>query len=393
MENSSSILNDLHRRYLVNNLSAEETEQFFALIREPGNEALLKEYMDAHWDAQFDGISRKTAKTKVLPVWFRVVAAAMVLLVMSGVIYQLTKKKPASHELSQKERFKNDVQPGTDKAMLKLADGSVIMLDSTANGKLAIHGQQQITNKDGALYYNKISSGNSGVLYNDVITPAGGQYKLTLADGTKVWLDALSSIHFPTSFPGERREVEITGQVYFEVAPRVARGLPAGRDEGRMVKTPFIVKIKNRSGNDMGIVEVLGTHFNINAYDNEAGTKTTLAEGAVRITQKSKTLLLQPGQQAFTDEQGNLQLLTNPDMQETLAWKDGLFYYNGANIETIMKQISRWYGVEVVYKDQVKETFVAEIPRYVPLSTLLALLELTRQVHFKIEGKTITVTQ
>lgn len=384
MENTNPNLNDLHRRYLANTLSEEETILFFTLIREPGNEALLKELMDAHWDAQFDDIEYAPPKKRVIFTWFRVAAAAVVLLLLSGVLYQLVKKQSPPKLLSQAERFKNDVQPGASTAILKLADGSVINLDSAANHKLVKQGQQQITNKDGALYYKTIADGNSEVLYNDVITPAGGQYKLTLADGTKVWLDALSSIHYPTSFPGTTREVEITGQVYFEVM-----SLTPTEKKGKM---PFIVKIKTPSGNG-GQVEVVGTHFNINAYSETAGIKTSLAEGSVRVVQKNTTLVLQPGQQAVGDKQGSLQLVLQPDMKETLAWKDGLIYYNGADIETIMKGISRWYGVEVVFKDPIKEKFVVDIPRTVPLSTVLSLLELTQQVHFKIDNKTITVMQ
>lgn len=391
MENFQHDLIDLHRRYLANTLTQEETELFFSLIREPENEALLKELMDARWDTQFEGIAYSPTKTNILLLWLRTMAAAIVLVLLSGIVYQLFKKTNPPAVLSQKERFKNDVQPGTDKAILKLADGSIITLDSSAKGELAIQGRQEITGKDGALYYNKMASGIDSVLYNEVITPAGGQYRLILADGTKVWLDALSSIHFPISFPGAIREVEITGQVYFEVAPSHSPG-------GGEKKQPFIVHIIPSKGGKAagGQVEVLGTHFNINAFDDES-IKTTLVEGKVKVSSmiNSKWAMLNPGQQAIFGQSGKSPdiMIQTPDMQEVLAWKDGLFYYNGADIETIMQQVSRWYGVQVYYKDVPKEKFVAEIPRTVPLSTLLSLLELTKQVHFKIEGKTITVMQ
>jgi ferric-dicitrate binding protein FerR (iron transport regulator) len=141
------------------------------------------------------------------------------------------------------------------------------------------------------------------------------------------------------------------------------------------------------------VIEVLGTHFNVNAYDNEDAVKTTLSEGAVKVASGNDFMLLQPGQQAQQDRTGHLKLIANPDMEETFAWKDGVFRFNGAGIATIMKQAARWYGVEVVYKDKIDETFVAEIPRNVNLSKLLELLELTKQVHFNIEGKAVTVTR
>lgn len=150
---------------------------------------------------------------------------------------------------------------------------------------------------------------------------------------------------------------------------------------------PFKVKTGEQT------IEVLGTHFNVNAYDNENTVKTTLAEGKVKVTDKDKTMLLQPGQQAQNNRNGNLSLISHPDMEETLAWKDGLFRFNGTDIETIMRQVARWYNVEVIYKDKISEQFVAEIPRSVKVSKLLELLELTKQVHFIINNRTITVTR
>jgi ferric-dicitrate binding protein FerR (iron transport regulator) len=305
----------------------------------------------------------------------RTAAAAILLFTLAGTAYiWVNKKKSSPGTLSQAQRFKNDVQPGGNKALLKLSNGSTIVLDDAANGSLAIEGNTHVIKKDGAVLYDAgapIPKGGSFV-YNDISTPAAGQYRLTLPDGTKVWLDASSGIHFPTSFPTDTREVEVRGQVYFEVANNASK--------------PFRVKVKNEW------IVVLGTHFNINAYDDEQQIRTTLAEGSVKVISQAQSLVLQPGTQAWTNEQGEgLKLIPNPDMQATLAWKEGLFSYNGADIQTIMRQVARWYGVNIVYQDKITEEFVAEIPREVTLSRLLTLLEATRQVHFKIEGKTITV--
>lgn len=150
---------------------------------------------------------------------------------------------------------------------------------------------------------------------------------------------------------------------------------------------PFKVKAGNQ------LVEVLGTHFNINAYDNEQTINTTLAEGKVKVTEKGSSIMLQPDQQVQNNKEGKLTLVEHPDMEETLAWKDGLFHFNGTDIETIMRQVSRWYGVEVIYKDRINELFVADIPRNVNVSKLLELLELTKQVRFIIKDRTITVTR
>jgi ferric-dicitrate binding protein FerR (iron transport regulator) len=268
---------------------------------------------------------------------------------------------------------KQDVLPGGNFATLTLGDGSRVVLDSSVDGVVARQGNTKVLKLgNGEIKYEH--GKNAGrIFYNTMATPAGGQYHLVLPDGTGVWLNAASSITYPTAFSGRERNVSVTGEVYFEVTKNAAM--------------PFKVKTGEQT------IEVLGTHFNVNAYGNENTVKTTLAEGKVKITDKDKTLLLQPGQQAQNNRNGNLSLVSHPDMEETLAWKDGLFRFNGTDIETIMRQVARWYNVEVIYKDKISEQFVAEIPRSVKVSKLLELLELTKQVHFIINNRTITVTR
>jgi ferric-dicitrate binding protein FerR (iron transport regulator) len=193
------------------------------------------------------------------------------------------------------------------------------------------------------------------------------QTKLLLADGTRVWLDASSSIHFPTAFPSGDREVTITGQAYFEVAPNAHQ--------------PFIVHAKDQT------IRVLGTHFNVNAYQT-GGTavKTTLEQGSVLVSTGNDHLKLDPGQQA-----DGAVLRSDVDLEGILAWKNGEFRFNGASIVSIMEQLARWYGAEVHYKDEIKEEFVAKIPRNVPVSKILNYLESTGQVKFSVEGNVITV--
>ncbi|MEP7257618.1 MAG: FecR domain-containing protein, partial [Flavitalea sp.] len=209
--------------------------------------------------------------------------------------------------------------------------------------------------------------------YNMMATPAGRQYSLTLADGTRVWLNASSSISFPTVFGNKKREVSITGEVYFEVAP---------------VKTaPFVVK---HNGNIE--VEVLGTHFNINSYDNEATPRTTLLEGKVKVKFQNSTSILKPGEQASLNKEGNISIASNVDLEEVMAWKNGMFQFDNTAIDAVMRQLARWYDVEIEYRGAILKHFGGNISRDVNLSQVLKILELTGEVKFRIEGKKIIAT-
>lgn len=306
--------------------------------------------------------------------WAR--AAAVVLIAIAGyAIYSvLGKEKNNIQETPVASTMqRQDVTPGGNFATLTLADGSKVILDSMSNGLVASQGSAKVVKLENGEIKYEAGKTTGEILYNTMTTPVGGEYHLVLPDGTGVWLNAASSITYPTAFTGKERNVSITGEVYFEVA--------------KNANMPFKVKAEEQT------IEVLGTHFNVNAYGNEHTVNTTLAEGKVLVTEKNKTITLQPGQQVQNDKAGNLRLVHNPDIDETLAWKDGLFRFNGTDIETIMRQVARWYGVEVIYKDKITEQFVAEIPRSVNVSKLLELLELTKQVHFTINSKVITVTR
>lgn len=244
------------------------------------------------------------------------------------------------------------------------------------NGQLAIQGNTEITKTaDGDITYRQTAD-QSGVLstlaYNTVSTPTGGQYHLLLADGTNVWLNAASSIRYPTAFTRAERKVEITGEAYFEVAHNVAK--------------PFRVQSSRQ------VVEVLGTHFNVNSYADENETKTTLLEGSVKVTGSSGFKLIKPGQAAVL--KGNHLAVAEADVEEAVAWKNGYFKFND-NLEVIMDKVARWYDVSIVYqsKPDPDYTFVGEISRGRNLSEILKIMEYTGKVHFEIEGRRIIVSK
>jgi ferric-dicitrate binding protein FerR (iron transport regulator) len=304
---------------------------------------------------------KKRARTVTL---FTVSIAASVLLV--AVIYYFTPFFPRHRAKADVPLAKTDLPPGGDRAVLQLADGRQIILDST-KGNILQQGDLQVSNANGTVSYRGTTN---EVQLHTLSTPRGGQYQLTLADGSTVWLNAESSIRFPTAFTGNERKVEITGEAYFEVVHNE--------------KMPFKVLVNGME------VEDLGTAFNINAYPDEASVKTTLIEGQVRIVTQGGTALLKPGQQAIKDG-GELRVDASVDTDEVTAWKKGLFEFKDAPIEDIMREVARWYNVDVKYEARPTHHFNASIERRVPVSKLFQLLELTEQVHFSVDQKTIIV--
>jgi transmembrane sensor len=265
----------------------------------------------------------------------------------------------------------------------------VIVLDSAANGALSQQGKTIVLKKqDGQLIYQSQHNGNQdAVAWNTISTPRGGQYQVVLPDGTKVWLNAVSSLRFPAGFTGKERIVELTGEAYFEVKPLT----PKGENE----KMPFVVKIVTPDGNGAQI-KVLGTHFNINAYDDEPMIKTTLLEGSVKVSAigNRQSAMLKPGEQVSISQSSQLSQpipVQTADIEEAVAWKEGRFVFNEASVETVMREIARWYDVEIVYAGKVPaEKFEGEIPRNSNIQEVFKILELSN-VHCKIEGRKITV--
>jgi ferric-dicitrate binding protein FerR (iron transport regulator) len=237
---------------------------------------------------------------------------------------------------------------------------------------LAAQGNTKVLKLNGRLTYQPSDSGAKTGLYNTIATPRGGQYQVVLADGSSVWLNAASSLRFPTNFVGKERRVEVKGEAYFEVAKNKAM--------------PFVVVANGAE------VQVLGTHFNVKAYDDEAVLRTTLLEGSVKFVSGSNTVTLKPGQQSRLKENGGVDVVNEIDVDKVVAWKNGYFDFDGESLETITKQLARWYDVEVVGTARIADQFYAEIPRSTKLSDVLHALELTGKVHFQIDGKKVTVT-
>jgi len=341
---------------------------------------------------QKTGISNKQVKAKQVRMWtLRVAAACFIGLLGAGVFLWVKNNSINQHiaETKTNNIQKNDVDPGGDKALLTLADGSSIVLDSTQNGTLAQQGNTKVIKLNGKLDYNATGKATNEILYNSVATPRGGQYQVELSDGTKVWLNASSSIRFPTVFAANERVVEVSGEVYFEVA-HLAFSVNNTDAKKSKTKVPFIVKIKTLSGNPAR-VEVLGTHFNINAYDDEANLKTTLLEGSVKFVKDGVNAMLKPGQQSQLLKSGKLNVVDAVDVDKVVAWKNGLFDFEGSDFETIARQLARWYDVEVVYDRKIDDLFYAGIPRNTKLSDVIKALELTGKVRFEISGKKIIV--
>lgn len=307
--------------------------------------------------------------------WYYAAAA----LFLVGSIYFFYHPVPARKTHLAQAVVKQDLDPGTDKATLTLSDGSKIELGSGIQvEKLSREAQALILNQSGKLIYkaNPDKSSSSETPYNQITTPKGGQYKLVLSDGTQVWLNAASSLRFPVRFDAAARQVELSGEAYFEVSK---------------MHIPFLVKTKNQQ------IKVLGTHFDVNSYTDETSTRTTLLEGSVEVHplrsnkggQMSGTML-RPGQQSVLDA-GSL-TIRPVDVQEEVAWKNGSISFVNADIQSIMRQVSRWYNVDVVYSGEIPvRLFTGSISRNARLSELLTILKLSK-INFSIKGRQLTVS-
>jgi transmembrane sensor len=318
-------------------------------------------------------IARMQSEQPVRKLWPRIAAAASIFILLGiGTFFLPTKQvNPASTA-----NYLSDIAPGGNRAILTLGNGEQINLTGAKNGRLAQQGAVSINKTaDGNLtYQSNIGRANiSEVAYNIMSTPVGGQYHLVLGDGTNVWLNAASSIKYPTVFAGSERKVEVTGEVYFEVAHNAAK--------------PFRVVFKQQ------VVEVLGTHFNINAYADEASIKTTLLEGSVKVSNSNTSIIIKPGQQAVF-QNGHLSMNPAANLDEAVAWKNGYFQFKDEKIASVMRKLSRWYDIELQYQGQASEEgFNGTISRAKNISQVLNMLERTKAVHFKIDGRRVVIIQ
>jgi transmembrane sensor len=371
--------NSLLRRYLEGNASPEEiqlVEQWYQHLADAGEwnwaegeKEMLEGSIESRLLQQIRAAETPVRKMRAVK-W--IAAAVFILLAGSGAWLLFFGRKKEAIDIGL--RYRDDVAPGRNAAILTLAGGKQLLLDSTAAGIIGKQGNATINNNNGRLTYTALHEKPTVLFYNTLRTAKGNQYQLALPDGTEVWLNAASSITYPTAFTGDQRKVTISGEAYFEVAANKS--------------LPFIVQEGNMT------VQVLGTHFNINGYDNEDAVKTTLLEGAVRVLSGDSSSRLKPGQQAIlTRNSARISVVNDANTEEAVAWKNGHFMFTDAPIESVMQQVARWYDVDVVYDTPVSGHFVADIPRNSPLSQVLKLLELTDQVHFKLEGRKITVTR
>jgi transmembrane sensor len=382
-------LAELLSRYLNHTASDREMQEFFALVEDPSRSDELTSLLGDAFSVQqvYESISadraslmiagivgdenagRLEGRRRIYPLWKKLSVAASVLVIVSIGLYR-NYRQPGTERVAPAITHAPAIGPGGEKAMLTLADGTQIELNNAGQGEIATQPGISIRKtSDGQIAYGIQRQRNSkGALpvFNTISTPVGGQYQLILPDGSKVWLNAGSSLRYPTFFAGSERLVELTGEAYFEITP----------DK----KMPFLVKSRIQT------VKVLGTHFNINAYADEPGMKTTLLEGAVQVNAQR----LVPGQQALLTEKG--MTVRQVDTEAEIAWKNGEFVFNGEDLQTIMRMVARWYNIEVIYESPPGDLrYGGEVSRSKNLSDILKMLEATGDVRFRVEGRRVTV--
>ncbi|PSL24966.1 FecR family protein [Chitinophaga ginsengisoli] len=388
-----NVFTSLLDKYIDGSISTAEKVQFAHLMELPENRELLEHALqDAmltdkylfplpasetnRFIEQFTTQVHELPPAPVRPIYTyrRWAAAAAVLLLLGTGAYFWYSRMPASRPIASNAQVRplHDATPGVTGAVLTLDDGRQVELDSTGNGVIANQNGTKVLLRKGQLDYES-GSGSTGISYNTMTTPRGRQFKLVLPDGTKVWLNAASSLKYPTAFTGNERKVEITGEAYLEVAQHADK--------------PFILTAANNV-----TIKVLGTSFNVNAYADENAVHTTLVTGSVQVAAvNGDAVTLQPGKEARLQKKTGKFSVLAADEEQVLAWKNGYFYFDRADIQTIMRQIARWYDVEVEYKEIPDKKFSGTIPRNVNASQVFKILELTGNVHFTIDGNKVIV--
>ncbi|MBC8988004.1 FecR family protein [Pedobacter sp. N36a] len=381
----------LYQHYQAGTLTNLEHLEWKTLLADPNMKEGLEEIIDEGWydfseqeihlmdqshaNQIFDRIvAIPQQKVKQIALWKSIAAAASILLVAALALF-LYKAFPSGIE-GGAVKHATHISPGGNKAFLTLGNGKRIILTDLENGTFSARNGMKITKThDGQLVYTITGNQHSGRNeYNLIETPRGGQYQVLLPDGTHVWLNAASSLKYPSVFKGKERKVELQGEAYFEVS--------------KNKKMPFKVISSHQT------VEVLGTHFNVNSYSEESENRTTLLEGSVRVEPNRSTgLIIRPGEQSRVKVNGKDKInVIEADLEEVMAWKNNYFRFNNEKIESIMRKISRWYDVSVEYHGAIsEEEFNGTISRTKNISQVLEMLEDTKSVHFKIEGRRIIV--
>lgn len=399
---SKSRIKYLLNLYLDGNISREQLVELKEFLLKDGSKVLFLEqiertltefpvdggsdntlqgdklFMNILKDVGTASSAKSTTPVRRMNIWPKV-AIAVSLILLVGLFWFMNPTSEKQNILTNNDRQINDpateILPGANKATLTLADGNVVSLDEQ---QLLKKGTSQgasdlVMDEEGGLVYHlKNDNNQSEVVMNTLNIPKAGQYKLQLADGTIVWMNAASTLRYPTSFPGETREVELTGEAYFEVT--------------RNIKKPFIVKLENET-----MVQVLGTSFNIHAYNDEPDFRTTLLTGKVRVSTGHRSRDLLVGQQSRTDKNGNMTVMNNVDMEEVVAWKNGQFVFKSADLRSLLNPISRWYDIEVEYRGNYPEDkFRGTFSRSANLSQVLKILELS-EINFRLEDRRLIV--
>ncbi|MCZ4221957.1 FecR family protein [Pedobacter rhodius] len=350
------------KRQGLNNISFEQQNQ--------------AEVRDALFNRVHDSIAQNVSK----PVWFRSaafkvaasLAAALIVFFYFAIRPAKDKVKPAVAKVIKNQI--NDIPPGSANAILTLANGKSIKLNDQQNGLISQQEHAAISKSGtGIILTAKNTDANeSNLAFNKISVPRAGKYNITLSDGTKIWLNASSSLSFPTVFSGQERKVRLTGEAYFEVA--------------KNKKMPFIIDVNGKQE-----VEVLGTHFNITAFDDDKDITTALLEGSVRVHAKTKQVLIKPGEMVVNNLKDNLSI-RKADLDEIMAWKNDMFVFSNENITSVMKKIARWYDVEVSYKgDMANMNIDGNYSRAKGLKSLLKNIELLDKVDFQVKERRVTV--
>lgn len=389
----------LYRRFLANQCSEKEIEQLLTYFGQEAEEDFLlltrEEFLrqatkeepstaETMKLIQLQGnINRKIGTQKELTgitksYFSRVhtlVAAAVLLILISAGNFIWHKSQRRHFNKSAPNNLPKEIAAGHTGAILRLSDGHTIVLDSAINGTLAVQGNVKVIKDKNGIKY---TGSNQTVLFNSIETGPGKEYHFILPDGSAVWLNAASSIVYPTCFTGKKRRVKVTGEVYFQVVHNV--------------ENPFVVQVGNQ------LIEDVGTAFNVNAYPDESGIRTTVAEGAARIIIGRQSAILKPGQQAYVNS--DLKIIPHADMETVLGWRNGSFQFHNTNLREVMRQIGRWYNVSTEYKgDIVPQLFTGRIPRNMAISKVLIILEelgvkfSIKQVPQNGEKGIITVTR
>lgn len=385
MEQPHQRYTDLARKWVDGTITEKEKEEFSEWFNAEYDDPLMIPHSFAEGEEELGQrmyqqiMARRQQGARIYPFWRegKVAVAVLVLLSVSFLLYYFLPGRGNNREMVHQTPVvdsslqQSTVSPGGNKAVLRLTDGSEIILDSAQNGTLASGPSTKIIKlSDGQV--SVFTNGEAVAAANNTLTtPLGGQYAITLADGTRVWLNSASSLSFPSAFNGSERKVELVGEAYFEVA--------------KSRRQPFRVMVNGSE------VTVLGTHFNIMAYADEDAVQTTLLEGSVKVRNERGSSLLKPGQQAQVKGADAIRVREDVDTEQVLAWKNGLFQFEKTRIETIMRQLARWYGIEVVYNGKVNDHFTGTISKQVGIEKVFRMLELTGAVHFSITGKHVSV--